>query len=92
MPDKLETDQAFRVLTIVDQCTSKCQILEPGISLTGNRIAACLNEISKHKVNHIYFDTKINNIELEHNNVALYDKLLTIINGDSFLTKLLENQ
>ena len=49
MPDKLETDQAFRVLTIVDQCTSKCQILEPGISLTGNRIAACLNEISKHR-------------------------------------------
>ena len=51
-----------------------------------------LSEVGKHKVNHIYFDTKINNIELEHNNTILYDKLRNIIQNDSFLTKLLENQ
>ena len=47
MIDRLRPGQAFRVLTIVDQCTRECSILESGISLTGNRAIACLNEISK---------------------------------------------
>ena len=47
--DRLEIGQTFRVLTIVDQCTRECPILEPGISPTVNRVVACLNEISKHR-------------------------------------------
>ncbi len=38
------------MLTIVDQCTRECPILEPGISLTRNRVVACLNEIGKHRL------------------------------------------
>ena len=51
-----------------------------------------LREVDKHKVNYIYFNTKIDKIGLEHNNIDLYDKLLTIIHADFFLTKLLRNQ
>ena len=47
--NRLQTGQAFRVLTIIDQCTKECPILESGISLTGNRIVECLNVISKHR-------------------------------------------
>ena len=47
--DRLQPGQAFRVLTIVDQCIRECSKLESGISLTGNRAVVCLNEISKHR-------------------------------------------
>lgn len=40
--DRLETGQAFRILTIVDQYTRECPTLEPGISLTARSVVACL--------------------------------------------------
>jgi putative transposase len=47
--DRLETGQAFHVLTTADKCTKECQILELGISLTENPVLACLNQFSKHR-------------------------------------------
>jgi putative transposase len=47
--NRLQTGQTFRVLTIVGQYIKECLILESGISLAGNRVVACLNEISKHR-------------------------------------------
>jgi len=38
--ERLQLGQAFRVLTIVYQCTRECSILEPCISITGNRAVA----------------------------------------------------
>jgi putative transposase len=36
--DRLETGRAFRVLTLIDQYTRECPILEPGVSLTGRAV------------------------------------------------------
>ncbi len=47
--NRLQAGQAFRVLTIVNQCTKECSILDLDIPLTGNRVVSSLNEISKHR-------------------------------------------
>jgi putative transposase len=43
--DRLETDRAFRVLTLIDQYTRECPILEPGISLTGRHVVEALERV-----------------------------------------------
>lgn len=40
--DRLETGGAFRILTLVDQYTRECPLLEPGVSLTARTVVACL--------------------------------------------------
>ena len=44
--DRLETGQPFRILTLVDQYTRECPLLEPGIALTGKKVAACLDQVA----------------------------------------------
>ena len=43
--DRLETGRAFRVLTLIDQYTRECPILEPGASLTGRAVVECLERV-----------------------------------------------
>jgi putative transposase len=40
--DRLETGGAFRILTLVDQYTRECPLLEPGVSLTARAVVASL--------------------------------------------------
>jgi len=42
--DRLETGQAFRILTLVDQYTRECPLHEPGISLKARSVVACLEQ------------------------------------------------
>ncbi len=44
--DRLENGRAFRILTLVDQYTRECPILEPGVSLTGSAVVACLQRVA----------------------------------------------
>lgn len=44
--DRLETGRAFRVLTLIDQHTRECLLLEPGISLTGRIVVECLEHVA----------------------------------------------
>jgi putative transposase len=39
--DRLVEGRAFRVLTVVDQFSGECPVLEPDFSLTGEKVAAC---------------------------------------------------
>lgn len=41
--DRLETGGAFRILTLVDQYTRECPLLEPGFSLKARTVVACLD-------------------------------------------------
>jgi putative transposase len=43
--DRLETGRAFRVLTLIDQYTRECPILEPGVSLTGRAVVDSLERV-----------------------------------------------
>jgi putative transposase len=47
--DRLENGRAFRVLTLVDQYTRECPILEPGASLTGRAVVDCLERVGKER-------------------------------------------
>jgi putative transposase len=44
--DRLENGRAFRILTLVDQYTRECPVLEPGVSLTGSAVVACLQKVA----------------------------------------------
>ena len=44
--DRLETGRVFRVLTLIDQYTRECPILEPGVSLTGRSVVESLERVS----------------------------------------------
>lgn len=41
--ERFENGRYFRILTVMDQYTRECLILEPGISMTGIKVAHCLN-------------------------------------------------
>jgi len=43
--DTLEDGRHFRVLTVVDNWSRLCPLLEPGFSLTGTRVAAALQRV-----------------------------------------------
>ena len=43
--DQLENGRRFRILTIVDQYSRECVALEPGFTLTGQMVAACLDRV-----------------------------------------------
>ena len=45
--DRLESGRTFRVLTLIDQYTRECPILEPGASLTGRTVVECLERVAK---------------------------------------------
>jgi putative transposase len=46
MADRLEDGRAFRVLTIVDQFSRECPLLEAGVSLTGRQVVECLERLA----------------------------------------------
>lgn len=47
--DRLADGRAFRVLTIVDQYSRECPLLEPGFSLTGKRVVDCLDRLASER-------------------------------------------
>jgi len=47
MSDRLENGRSLRILTIVDQCTRECPLLEPALSLSGRDVAACLDRLAQ---------------------------------------------
>lgn len=47
--DRLEDGRKFRVLTLVDNCTRECLLLEADRSLTGKRVANCLTHVGRHR-------------------------------------------
>ncbi len=44
---RMENGRYFRVLTLVDQYTRECLALEPALSMTGVKVATCLDQIVK---------------------------------------------
>lgn len=46
MADRLDDGRAFRVLTIVDQFSRECPLLEVGTSLTGRQVVECLERLA----------------------------------------------
>ena len=44
--DRLESGRSFRVLTVVDQFSRECPLLEPGVSMTGKTVARALERLS----------------------------------------------
>lgn len=46
MSDRLTDGRAFRVLTIVDQFSRECPLLEADRSLTGQRVVECLDRLA----------------------------------------------
>lgn len=44
--DRLEDGRYFRSLTIVDQFSRKCPLLEAGVSLSGKRVVECLDQLA----------------------------------------------
>ncbi len=46
LKDRLENGRAFRILTLVDQYTRECPVLEAGLSLTGSAVVACLQKVA----------------------------------------------
>ena len=44
--DRLESGRLFRVLTVVDQFSRECPLLEPGVSMTGKVVARALERLS----------------------------------------------
>jgi putative transposase len=47
--DRLVEGRAFRVLTVVDQFSRECPLLEPDFSLSGEKVAACLERVGKER-------------------------------------------
>lgn len=47
--DRLVDGRAFRTLTVVDQFSRECPLLEPDFSLSGEKVAACLERIAKER-------------------------------------------
>ena len=47
--DRLEDGRCFRTLVVGDQFTRECPILEPAISLTGEKVAAALEHVVQHR-------------------------------------------
>ena len=47
--DRLVEGRAFRVLTVVDQFSRECPVLEPDFSLSGEKVAACLERVGKER-------------------------------------------
>ncbi len=43
--ERFENGRYFRILTVMDQYTRECLALEPGISMTGTKVAHCLDGI-----------------------------------------------
>lgn len=43
--ERLEDGRYFRMLTVVDQFTRECPAVEPAMSLTGAKVAACLTRL-----------------------------------------------
>jgi putative transposase len=46
MTDRLADRRAFRVLTVVDQFSRECPLLEAGLSLTGAKVVDCLERLA----------------------------------------------
>lgn len=46
MTDRLDNGRPFRVLTIVDQFSRECPLLEAGVSLTGRQVVDCLERLA----------------------------------------------
>jgi hypothetical protein len=46
MSDRLVGGATFRILTIVDQFSRECPLLEPGFSLTRRRVVECLDRLA----------------------------------------------
>jgi putative transposase len=46
MTDRLEDGRYFRILTIVDQFSRECPLLEAGLSLTGTHVVECLDRLA----------------------------------------------
>jgi putative transposase len=46
MTDRLEDGRYFRILTIVDQFSRECPLLEAGVSLSGKRVVECLDQLA----------------------------------------------
>ena len=44
--DRLESGQYFRTLTVVDQCTRECPVLEPAQSLTAAKVVHALDQVA----------------------------------------------
>lgn len=44
--DRLEDGRYFRTLTVVDQYTRECPVLEPALSLTAAKVADCLDRVA----------------------------------------------
>jgi len=44
--DRLESGRSFRVLTVIDQFSRECPLLEPGASMTGKAVARALERVS----------------------------------------------
>ena len=44
--DRLESGRSFRVLTVIDQFSRECPLLEPGVSMTGKAVAGALERLS----------------------------------------------
>ena len=43
--ERFENGRYFRILTLMDQYTRECLTLEPGISMSGTKVAHCLNDV-----------------------------------------------
>lgn len=44
--ERLEGGRYFRTLTVVDQFTRECPVLEPALSLSGRHVVACLERVA----------------------------------------------
>jgi len=44
--DRLENGRQFRILTVVDQFTRQCPLLQAGVSMTGRKVAQSLERLS----------------------------------------------
>lgn len=45
MTARLENGRYFRILTVVDQYTRECLVVEPAFSMSGAKVAECLNRV-----------------------------------------------
>lgn len=48
--DQLADGRAFRVLTVVDNWSRESVLLEAGLRLTGERVAAALSRVARHRL------------------------------------------
>ena len=44
--ERLESGRYFRILTVMDQYTRECLLLEPGVSMSGTKVAHCLEGLA----------------------------------------------